>query len=277
MANTSIAQGDVFGKFTFLSYSHSEKGKGIFWNVRCECGTEEVRLVAPIFRGDRESCGCVKSQKAKERRHLARKYDVKPGSVFNELTVISEIEGAGTTYYTCKCSCGNNVVVSRGNLVGNKVKSCGCIRGKKKTTHAASKSLLYGIYITMKARCCNKNDTDYANYGGRGIYVCDRWLEGFENFRDDMGERPVGRSLDRINNDGPYSPDNCRWATNREQSLNTRSNHRVIIGATSYTLTELSEIVGISRSVISSRIKNNWSIEDATLTPVRKINRRAQV
>jgi hypothetical protein len=122
----------------------------------------------------------------------------------------------------------------------------------------------------MKARCLNPRHKSYRNYGGRGIVVCDRWLN-FDNFLDDMGEKPEGLTLDRIDNDGNYEPGNVRWATRFEQMRNTRVNRRYLINGESLTLVEILERNGLTKhfSVMDTRIRyKGWSIERALKTPV---------
>jgi len=138
-------------------------------------------------------------------------------------------------YYLCQCSCGNEVVVMLSNLLGGHTKSCGCLNSELvaerarllKTTHGMYGTSEYNIWKAMVARCTNKKIPCYGRYGGRGIGVCDRWLNSVENFYTDMGDRPPGMSLDRIDNNGDYGPDNCRWATTKEQNRNKRNNRLI--------------------------------------------------
>lgn len=129
-----------------------------------------------------------------------------------------------------QCSCGNKKVLRRGKVRSGKTKSCGCLQnenrvimGKNRKSHGESKPATpeYLAWFSMKRRCINKNHKGWKNYGGRGIYVCDRWKHSYENFLADVGRRPSPHhSLDRINNDGIYEPGNCRWATAIEQNNN---------------------------------------------------------
>jgi len=156
---------------------------------------------------------------------------------FNRLTVIKEeqkliYKNQTTRRFLCRCECGNEKIIIGAHLRSGKIQSCGClnneVRGKRfveySTTHGLSKHMLYQTHQHMKHRCSNPNHKKWNLYGGRGIKVCDRWLgdDGFKNFLEDMGERPEGTSLDRINNDGNYEPTNCRWATDSEQNKNRR-------------------------------------------------------
>ena len=124
----------------------------------------------------------------------------------------------------CQCSCGRVLVVLSRRLRSGVTKSCGCIVRDcpNQLTHGMSNTRTYITWQHMKDRCYNSNHVYYDNYGGRGITVCGMWLDSFENFLEDMGERPEGQSIDRINNDGNYEPSNCRWATRKEQYANSR-------------------------------------------------------
>ena len=120
----------------------------------------------------------------------------------------------------------------------------------------------YKTWTGMKYRCLNPKNTSYHRYGGAGITVCERWMS-FENFLSDMGERPAGMSLDRIDNSKGYSPENCRWATNTEQQRNKSNNHRVTYNGITKTLAEWAEFVGMKQMKLVQRVLLGWAFEDA--------------
>lgn len=121
----------------------------------------------------------------------------------------------------------------------------------------------------MKNRCCNPNADQFPDYGGRGIVVCEHWLESFENFLADMGERPPGTTIDRINCNGNYEPSNCRWATVKEQCRNKRKNHRLNWEGRDWALAELAERYNHQFNTLAQRLKKGWELERALLTPTK--------
>jgi len=155
------------------------------------------------------------------------------------------------TYWKCLCDCGNEVIVRRDSLHSGDTVSCGCyqmeIIRNINLLHGKSTTRMYNNYIKMIQRCYSIGSHAYALYGGQGIKVCDRWLgsDGFLNFYEDMGERPKGMSLDRRDNDGDYCPENCRWATAKEQARNRRTNIVVRHDGVSKTLVEWCEELGL--------------------------------
>lgn len=189
------------------------------------------------------------------------------GVRFERLTVIREIERDkyNGRQFACKCDCGNTCNVSFNSLRMRHKMSCGCLFKELRITHGMSRKRIYHIWQGMKQRCFDKNATHYKDYGGRGITVCERWLK-FENFLEDMGERPEGKSLDRINNNGDYEPENCSWATNKEQSNNQRMNRNVCFNGETHNMMEWSKILGFNYQTVISRIYKGWDVKRAFIT-----------
>lgn len=195
------------------------------------------------------------------------------GIRYGRLVATSKAENSrsGRIRWNCTCDCGNSVVVQTNALVSGNTRSCGCIhdevRKTARKTHGMRKTSLYNIWNGIKIRCTNKNSAAYKDYGGRGITVCDRWLNSFENFFADMGDRPSAQhSIDRINNDLGYSPDNCRWATKGEQSRNTRKNIFLEHDGLLLCVSDWSSMYGICDDTIIHRIRNGWSASGAITT-----------
>ena len=198
------------------------------------------------------------------------------GLVFGELTVIGRAPSRGwVTWWSVRCNCGTQKEVAGGNLRSGGSRSCGCKRreflSKAKTRHGQANSRINGRWATttyrawtaMLSRCYNRHAKAFPDYGGRGITVCSRWLESFDNFLADMGERPRGLSLERKDNSMGYSPANCEWATARTQGRNTRRNKKYTLNGETLCLAEWSERAGLAHSVIQGRLRRGWSLERA--------------
>jgi hypothetical protein len=186
------------------------------------------------------------------------------GQRFGRLTVLEELgtrrfaSGQSTKMWRCLCTCGRSAVVQQSSLTSGNTKSCGCLgrerRGATSKTHGMSRTAEYKIWCKMKARCLSPAGKHWADYGGRGIKVCARWLNSFEAFYEDMGARPsTSHSIDRINVDGHYEPGNCRWATPYQQTRNKRSNVWVDVNGKRLCMADATKALGVGASCLYQR------------------------
>lgn len=154
-----------------------------------------------------------------------RKPIIQTGDKFGRLTAIKfdHRDKRSNQYWIFQCDCGNKKVLCVSEIKKGHTKSCGCLRKEMMTKHGMARTRTYKSWEAMKIRCLNKSNKDYKYYGGRGITVCKEWLI-FENFYKDMGDRPQGKTLDRIKNDKGYFKSNCKWSTSKEQANNRRNN-----------------------------------------------------
>ena len=203
------------------------------------------------------------------------------GKQFGRWTVLERaddyIDKTGRVYHVWKCQCGcekhtiKNVLAK--NLLRGTSQSCGCIAAEfckeNFSTHRGTDTRLYGIWTNMRKRCINPNDSAYPNYGGRGITVCEEW-NSFENFRDWAEDNGYDDTLtiDRINNNVGYSPDNCRWADYKTQANNTRNNVHITLNGETHTISQWGDITGVPAYEIAFRIRHGWNEEDAVMTPL---------
>ncbi len=192
---------------------------------------------------------------------------------FGKWTVI-EADGRK---WLCRCACGTERRVVRADLRSGKSTNCGCVRRvtmpaahrKAVVTHGMEGTTEYQIWVDMRRRCHKPNRPDYKNYGGRGITVCDEWRESFEAFYRDMGPRPPGRTLDRLNNSGPYNKNNCVWATRKHQERNKRTSRMIEIDDKRMTVAEACEVYGIKPHTAANRLNTlGWSVEDTFKRPI---------
>lgn len=180
--------------------------------------------------------------------------------IFGRLAVTSKKELIkGRVYWICRCICGNTCTISATSLRSGRTRSCGCLSRK----HGLSSNPAYKSYSAMISRCYKKTNNRYKNYGGRGITVCDRWKESFSNFLEDIGERPYGTSLGRINNDDNYYKENCRWESYIEQANNKSNSAFLTAFGKTMTINKWAKECGIKRACLSWRLKSGWSLEEA--------------
>lgn len=199
------------------------------------------------------------------------------GQRFGRLTAI-ERQGStpgGRVLWRCICDCGTEKLVTRNSLTTGSSKSCGClVKDGNNLRHGMKGTRTYNIWQCMRQRCYDSKNRSYCYYGELGIKVCDRWLNSFEAFFEDMGECPEGMSIDRIDVTKNYTPENCRWANAKQQSNNRRNVIRYEYNGSKLTLPELSDLTGLPYDVLKSRVrKHGWSIEKAVTTPHKKNNR----
>lgn len=188
------------------------------------------------------------------------------GQKHNKLTVLEKVgRNEIGVLWSCTCECGNVVVVAATHIKRGRVKSCGCLKvefGRNKATHRDTKSKEYTTWCAIKKRCLNPNDSAYKNYGGRGITICDRWRDSYEDFLSDVGRAPSKHySIDRIDNSGNYEPGNVKWSTMLEQSLNRRNTKYLTYNGTTKTVRECSEATGIPAPTIYNRLRRGWPDE----------------
>jgi hypothetical protein len=208
----------------------------------------------------------------KNKKELKQKYGrLKPIKVFHKY-----IAKRNRKYVLCLCDCGVEKEIPYDNLIIGKTNSCGCyaieVRGKGVITHNLSKHPLYTCYVSMKERCYNPKNPSYRRYGERGIIVCEEWLNNFQTFYDwaIKNEWKKGLTIDRIDNDKNYEPDNCRCTTRQVQNNNASFNTRVIIFGEEKTVAEWGrdKKCTIPYSALLKRLRNNWIPEEALTTPI---------
>ena len=199
------------------------------------------------------------------------------GQTFGRLIVVKRVENNKhkQSQWLCQCSCRQSIVVRCCDLKSDNTQSCGCLRTEIITKHGhgclKKRSKSYKAWLHMIQRCTNLNDSSYKHYGGRGIKVCEAWRK-FENFLEDMGERPKNMTLDRVDNDGNYCPENCRWATRSEQQRNRRNTIFITIYGVTQPLAEWCETYNSNYNMVYGRIyRCGWTPEEALeIIPRRK-------
>lgn len=205
-------------------------------------------------------------------RHNDKRFGPKVDLAGKRFGRLIAVAWAGTGRWMCMCDCGSEIAVATNSLTHGNTRSCGCLASDqlrdRNTKHGFCGTRIYGIWNRMRQRCSDSNATDYERYGGRGIRVCAEWNDFrifyewamANGYRDDL-------TIDRTDNDGNYNPDNCRWATRRQQANNKRNSRRITFHGKTKTLAGWSRALAIDHSLLRYRLAR-WDIERAFITPV---------
>jgi hypothetical protein len=193
------------------------------------------------------------------------------GRKFGRLVALEAIKG-DRIKWRCLCDCGNVVIIDGGNLREGYTTSCGCFRsevsGTRNKTHGLTDTPEYNVWMHIKARCLNPHNKSFSDYGGRDIKICDRWIESFDHFISDMGSRPSSKhTIERIDNSGDYSPENCRWATRHEQNQNKRNVVKYFYNGEEHTITEWAKIYNVNRDSLYDRVYRGIPFDKALTEP----------
>ena len=271
--------GKKYGKLTITEFLHLKKNGIPVYSCTCECGYKRLQVAFDrLENGITTDCGCSK-----------RNGDL-IGKRFGRLVVVRKTEERKrrSIVWECKCDCGNTFYCAGQRLSSNKIVSCGC--KSKEKQHFACNLPIHKCWGQMMTRCYNKKWEGYENYAGRGITVCEEWIgsnpKGFANFYNwamangySDEKLPNGRrkyTLDRIDNDKGYSPDNCRFVTEKEQQENKRNRKYIVYKGENMLVTKVAEINGIDKKIFSSRIASGWDIEKAIKTPIKTFHKKSK-
>lgn len=264
--------GRTYGKLTVLRKTLERDASGcVMWECKCDCGTIKAFSTNVLNSGKVTSCGCGQN----------RLEDL-TGRRFGRLTVVALDHYESTSHSTrwkCLCDCGKEKSVLASSLKSGNTTSCGCYsseqKSKRSKTHGfGNENRLYRIWSDMKSRCYSQADRNYKRYGARGIEICAEWRYNFIAFRTWALSHGYDDSLsiDRIDNDGPYSPDNCRWATKRTQNNNRRTNVFITYHGETHTAAEWSNITGIKAATLVARKRHGWSDTECIEVPALQSN-----
>lgn len=268
--------GKKYGHLTVVGEAPKTHRYSNLFVFQCDCGNTTIEQPSRVISGHKSTCG--KCEYAN--RTLSPHFDIEDyiGKKNNMLTVVGVAEKKPTDEYwklRCSCECGRFINLTPSQFSRGLVKSCGCLRGEgylakdNRTSHP-----LYGIWNQMMSRCYKETTRFYNRYGGRGIKVCEEWHDfwNFVKWSDSVGGRPDGLEIDRIDNDGPYAPWNCRWATRYQQLINRSNNVRITFNGKTQTLVEWSKELDMSYVALNHRYQRGWDVERMLTTPVKKKN-----
>ena len=274
-AKAIVEVGGRFGKWTVLKELEERRHRAVQVLARCDCGTEAVIRYTVLRHG--RSKGCPR---------CAGRRDPEPrvGQVFGKWTVIGAvIKVDRRKRCLCRCECGAERLLLMQSLnsgASTQCRSCQSRGNTTRRTHNRTRTTEHNIWCAMRRRCNKPQTQTYRRYGGRGIRVCDEWnapRTGFQAFFRDMGARPSAEhTLERVDNDGDYTPENCRWATRTEQARNRSTSALVEIDGETKTIAEWCEEAGIPQYLFHNRTKVlGWEPRRALCTPARKFTKRS--
>ena len=267
--------GQKFGRLTVMGFSSREeytteagyKYYRYYWNCKCECGSEIIALGPSLKNGHTKSCGCYATDLSKIRTYNFE--GLKIGKI--NIERFSHVCN-GRSFWLGYCECGNGVILSSEQIINKTKKSCGCSKYdplfNSRANKFKSKHSLRNIWNGVIIRCYDEESSSYPLYGGRGIKVSEEWRNSFDTFLKDMGIPLEGYSIDRIDVNGNYCKENCRWATDAEQNRNKRNNVKLTFCGQTKCLVEWAEVVSTNRATITGRLRRGWSEEEAVFTPV---------
>jgi len=260
----------TFHHLTVIAYLGWKKGRSHIWKCRCSCGQELPVYQSNLVTENTKSCGCLKRLDP----------NAFIGKQINDLTVKRFLGyKENISWFEVECVCGKTFEIRGTMLSQRKVRSCGCLRKTRKPNqnprprtgvyapYTRETHPLHKTWVCMRSRCEKPKDDSYRNYGAKGIYVCDRW-KSFRNFVLDMHPKPGPEyTLDRIDGTGPYSPENCRWATHKQQALNRSNTVNIEYKGVTKPLDTWCQELDLDYRLVYSRLRQGWAVEKAFETP----------
>ncbi len=260
--------GHKSGKLTVICRQGSRHGESL-WLCKCECGNEKLVTAYSLRTRKTKSCGCLRIEVVRKICEV----DI-TGRRYGRLVAMERMTYKENNSYVwkCKCDCGNEFLVPRSRLTTKNTQSCGCmyrkVGGASVKTHKLHRE--FCILRQMIRRCTNPKSHAYASYGGRGIRVCKRWMQSFDNFISDMGPRPSRKhSIERVDNNGNYNPKNCRWALSLEQQQNTRYNKNITYEGRTMCIAAWARELGMNVRTLTARLRHKkWSVKAAFENPI---------